>query len=835
MQRDSASTTIRWCLIVLLAGALCLISSGVAAAQEALTNYQSHRFAGRSVVLTTTRGQRLRLTPYGPYMVRVQVVRRGEAFFPDDRYEMVETHNWSGSFRLLEQRSSIRLESHAPDGIVVELDKTPLRLSFYLKGAAGPVLREDAGCTWAGHRIREQFAYDPTEHFTGLGHGYYGRAERIDLQGQMIARNYGTQHSQQAPLLVPFYLSSKGYGLFLNSTFTNSFNFGQGGAYELALDDAGFGGRMDYFFIAGPQFKTILDRYTQLTGRPRLPPRAAFGLALSDKSNDETSADPSDENWWKRKVTEHRRAGLPIDHLINDNRWRAGGGKRCESYFDWDRTRFPDPAEYERWLQANELITTIDFNRCIAARSAGWSPSFNLPVTTGIDFGASAPDFTRPEVRAWFRQLFWRKSLNPRLGYPGDALWIDEFDELGAAPLSMRLGNGRSWAEMRNYWFFLIAKALVEEGWDKQFGAAKRPFVWVRGMTAGAQRYATLWSGDIKPSYEEMRAQIRALQLAGLSGFPFWGHDAGGFYDYEKKSGPDDQMYRQWSLAFGSFTPFWKPHGFGQSRWPLDRGPLAQADARKYAALRYRLMPYTYTYAYQAHATGVPIARAMVVEYQHEPRAWAYDLQYLWGRELLVAPNTSDGGNVRVWLPAGRWYDFWAETGYAGQQVLNYTASLGTLPLFIRAGAIIPTVAPALSTAALPKEHLIIEVYTGQAGSFSLYEDDGRSEAYQKGARRLTELRYSERALRLSIEAAHGSYQGAPDSRSYQLNFHGLARPTGVAVNGTSLPVFVSEQEALRRGTGAAWHEQQKILSVFVRPLSVYQNLVVKILPAAEK
>ena len=160
-------------------------------------------------------------------------------------------------------------------------------------------------------------------------------------------------------------------------------------------------------------------------------------------------------------------AGFPLDHLVNDNRWRAGGGQRCVSYFDWDRGRFPDPAEYQRWLKANGLTATLDFNRCIASRSDGWKPSFNIPSTEGMELGDSVPALPRAEVRSWFWGLFWGKALDPALGYPGDALWIDEFDELGPAPDDTILGNGRRLVEMKNYWFFLIAKALVQEGWDR--------------------------------------------------------------------------------------------------------------------------------------------------------------------------------------------------------------------------------------------------------------------------------------------------------------------------------------------------------------------------------
>ncbi len=542
---------------------------------------------------------------------------------------------------------------------------------------------------------------------------------------------------------------------------------------------------MDYVVILGPGFPEIIDRYTQLTGRPRFPPRAVFGLALSDKGNDHTSSDPSDEAWWKRKVTEHRNVGFPIDHIVNDNRWRAGGGKRCESYFAWDTTRYPDPREYQLWIREHGLVVTLDFNRCIAAKSDGWKPSFNIPLSDSIEFRDSAPDFTRKEVRAWFWNLFWRTSLDPALGYPGDALWIDEFDEMGKAPSSMLLGNGRTWNEMKNSWFFLIAKALVQEGWDERFHGTKRPFVWVRGMSAGAQRWATLWSGDIKPTYADMETQVRGMQLAGLSGFPFWGHDAGGFHDWESGTGPDDTMYRQWSMAFGAFSPFWKPHGMGQSRWPLDRSSEAQKDAHRYCQLRSALMPYLYTYAHKASQTGMPIARAMMIEYQNDSLAWKSDLQYLWGHEFLVAPNCSDGENVTLWLPEGDWYDFWSDTQITGGQIYTLPSPTGMLPLFVRSGAIVPMAPAKLSTTFIPEDSLILHVYTGHDATFVLYEDDGISELYRTaGAFRTTTITFTQSTLSLHITSSTGTYASAPDQRAYQVVFHGLPGSACFEVDG---------------------------------------------------
>ncbi|MDP1677879.1 MAG: alpha-glucosidase, partial [Bacteroidota bacterium] len=255
-----------------------------------LGKYSSHQREGRGIIITTYEGQRLRITPYGEQIVRIQAVRAHEEFFPDDRYEMVESHQWDGSLLFAEDSVALTAVTDSVGGLSVCIEKNALRLSIATSGSDKILLRQSDGIWWDGDTIHTSFIYDVNEHFTGLGHGYYGREKSIDLRGEIVKRNYGTLHGQQAPLLVPFYYSSKGYGVFLNSTFTNTFNFGNEGQYEFSITGEG---RMDYFIIFGPDFRNILDRYTQLTGRPRMFSKAAFGLALSDKGNDHKSTDPS--------------------------------------------------------------------------------------------------------------------------------------------------------------------------------------------------------------------------------------------------------------------------------------------------------------------------------------------------------------------------------------------------------------------------------------------------------------------------------------------------------------------------------------------------------------
>ncbi len=737
---------------------------------------------GSYVINSST--HKIRLTPYGDAMIRLQSARIDEDFFSDEHYEMVASHQWPRkmlvtdhlSYWLFSLNNSTnddadnKADSHST--VTVRINKDTLAATFIQNEQV--VLIQSQQTQWYDNKIVTSFIYDKEEHFTGLGHGFLGREERVDLKGQEISRNYGTLQSEQAPLIVPFYLSSKGYGVFLNSTFSNRFNFGKENKYQIEIDDSGFVGQMDYFFIAGPSLIKVIDNYTQLTGRPRLPQKAMFGLQLSDKGHDHNSPTPSNENWWKKKILEHRQAGFPLDHVINDNRWRAEGGKRCQSKLAWDNKRYPNPQGYAKWLNKQGLVTTLDLNRCIAQYTDGWKKTFNVPNTDGIDFKDSAPDLTNADFRHWFWQAFYQNSLDPSLQFPGDALWIDEFDEMGAAKNSMQLANGKSWAEMRNYWFFLIAKALVEQGWDKS-NIKDRPFVWVRGMTAGAQRYATLWSGDIYPNHNDMAKQIRAMQLAGLSGFPYWGHDAGGFYDWDTGKGPDDKLYKQWAMAFGSFSPIWKPHGMGDSRWPLDKTKVVQKVAHYYSKLRYQLMPYLYSAAHQAATTGIPIARAMLLDYPTEANAWQFDLQYMWGDNLLIAPNADASNSKTIWLPKGIWYEYDSKTRITGDQIIDVPAAPGVLPIYVKQGSIIPQRQYALSTQFIDKTSLILDVYTGLSGKMILIEDDDVTEEYRINAAIMnTEIEYNETLSQLIIKRSLGNYQGAPSQRQYQINFFGL-------------------------------------------------------------
>lgn len=783
-------------------------------------NYVSHTLSGRTVLIEVSTGESFRITAYGDYMVRVQAVRGNEDFYADDHYEMVANHDWPGKLSVDTTVASVlSIATEAADGVLVSVTKTPLRLSFKMKNGAEVLLQEKDGVVWSGNTVTESFAANTDEHFAGLGHERYGRLEKLDRKGTSLKVRSGSEGA----CVVPYYLSSKGYGIFLNTTFTNTITLCKSNVYSLMIDDEGFDGRMDYFFIGGPALTKVVDRYTQLTGRPRMLQKSIFGLHLSDK------ADPNNngEQWWKNRITEHRNAGYAFDHQVNDNAWRASDAAvsgQMTSWFDWRKDKYANPAEYKKWCDDNGVTVTLDINRPGLSITPGWNDA-----TYGMPGTKACPDFTNSATRKWLWQLFFSKSLDPALKYPDDAIWLDEFDYPDQAH-SMTLSSGKRWAEESINYHFSLQKALVQEGWDVDIGEAKRPYFWSRGITAGAQRFGTYWSGDLKCNFSEMVYQVRAFQSAGISGFPYFNHDAGG---HGTVTGNEDNLFQQWSMGFGSFTPIWKPHGWGWQRWPTQRNTACKNTAKTYITCRYQMMPYIYSYAYIAHATGIPMARPMFLDDQDNATAWQKELQYLWGKEMLVAPNCSDGGkSVSVWLPKGNWYDFWNDEKYIGGQTIDYSVNAAVVPVFVKEGAIIPMAPYAKSTFFIPKDTLVIHVFTGADGIFQLYEDDGVTEKFNtKEEFRMTNLKFSQESFQLAVGASEGMFANAPANRSYQIVYHGLTTAPALYYDTAAIKSYTKVSDILATGNGSVWDATAKVLTVKLAALPVDKKFTIGTVP----
>ncbi len=800
MQRPKAFAVGRRTLPLAFTIAALFGTAATAAAQSADASRAS------IVTLTARDGHTTRLSSYGEGIVRIQH-RFGTAPFLDDRhYAAVLPDRMGGTLTLRDAGTAWTIV--ALSGLRIDVAKADATVQV-VRGA-DPLLAE-AGAAWRRDgRMGQAFRYRAGERFFGFGQAPLGNTDRLEVTGETVRRNYGEDpvptRGAQGNLLVPFYISQRGYGIFYNTTFPNDMAFGARGRYAAQFDVGAEPAEIDYFVFDAPRPAALIERYTWLTGRPILPPRWAFGLQLSD--NEPEVQGLVDAAWWRTQVERHYAAGFPLDHLVFDNDWRQGSGAWSGSSFAFSGERWPHPEAFAAWYRPLGLSVTLDLNMNVAKNSDGWKPAFNLPVAGGCpdQHADSYPDYSNPATARWVWRLFWTKALDPALHYPGEALWMDETDAVRTGPGcvldSARVHDGRTWLETRNVYYLQVAQAVVERGWLPHMRLQRdgrtyvpRPYVWLRGGSAGGQRLGLHWTGDLLQDQDSMHGQLLAMQQSGLAGYPYFNHDAGGFmplkpfaentgFDREKVN-LTDNTYVQWAMAFGSFTPIWRPHGLFSPRWPASRSPQVQQWATFYARFRYESMPYIYGAAVDAALTGMPMARAMLLSYPDSERAWQSPDQYMWGGDILVAPATTLSGSPEtktVWLPPEkRWYGLWDDRGYDGDQVIRYATKFGYIPAFVRAGAILPKYDYARSTAKQDRAHLTLDVYSGSDGGYVLTEDDGYSMDYRDGAIARTRFRYIEGAAgrRLTIDATTGTYRGAPVARRYTVRLHGLARAPG--------------------------------------------------------
>jgi alpha-D-xyloside xylohydrolase len=819
---------------IALLSSLSLVLSHAGYSQE-LDNYLNHQLQGRSVLIESVSGQKIRITPYGDEMLRVQIAEKGQAFTPDDRYEMVLSHDGPGTLQITENKQALDISAAGSDGYRLRISKKPLRFTWFRQGK--PVLTEKRGLVWEKRPDRKSkkeirtitldYQLQPDEHFAGSGTADRMETRSLDLRNHLVENEYPSGNGRS---FIPFYVSSKGYGLFINSSFGTLFNFGVDDQYQISLlnrTQANFA--MDYFFITGSNLMSVVQNYTELTGRPRLFPRAFLGLQLTDRGAHLPVQKETHEDTWKDTVSSLREQGYPLDIVIFDNLWRAGGGGKDTSRFEWDLYHFPDPAEFGRYARKEGLMIGLDLNRQINWISKGWKPEYNIP---GIVKKAvkSAVDYTNPQARKWTQELIFGEGLGADGNYPMDAIWVDGTDNMTGTP-DQKLHNGWTWDEVKNYYTFLIGKTFVDEGWDKIVGEKQRPYVWIRSGFAGVQRQMIHWTGDIHCTREAFEQQVVNLQASGISGFAYFNHDAGGFV-----GDPSEELYRQWTCAFASFTPIWRPHGSpqGKSPWqkirpkkgqpknrlycagsrrPDTRSKESEQDFRKYAQTRYEMMPYIYTYAHEATTSGTPMARAMFLEFDDE-KAWEFPLQYMWGQQLLVAPNVTDALDKEVWLPKGLWYDFWTKQPVDGNQVMNLKVPVGQMPVFAKAGSIITRAPYALSTQFIPKDKLMIDVYLGVDGEFTLVEDDNISEKFRKGELQKTKMELKNEQRQLTIHAAQGTYDGAVNKKDYVITLYGLSDKPQLKVNG-------------KDAMSTVWKESDYSLSITLSQQSSEESVII--------
>ena len=669
--------------------------------------------------------------------------------------------------------------------ISIIVKKNPVRL--IIKDQHGRVLVEEKqlGLYWHG---REEVAcYKEMKQ----GERFYGFGEKtsfLDKRGEKMTMwntDVYAPHNPQIDALyqsVPFYvgLSDEGaYGLFFDNTHKTTFDLKSS---QNTLSFSAEAGLLDYYVFAGPTMKDVLQQYTFLTGTTPLPPKWALGYHQSRFSY-ETDSEVRD------MIATFREKDIPLDAIYLDIHYMDEF-----RVFTFDKKRFPNPKKLindakEAGVRVIPIVDPgVKWDLNFSVFKDGIKNNLFCKYIDGQLFSGDVwpgksvfPVYTKMETKKWWGDLH---TYYTDMGIEG--IWNDMnepavFTETMTMDLDVlheNDGDPRSHKELHNVYGLLMGEATYE-GLEKQLNG-KRPFILTRAGFSGVQRYAAVWTGDNRSFWEHLQMSIPMCLNLGMSGIAFCGTDVGGF-----AHDTTGELLARWTQV-GAFTPFFRNHSADRTirQEPWSFGQQIEDIVKKYIEVRYRFLPYMYQLFHETSKSGIPIMRPLILEYPNDKKVENCSDQFLVGSDLLVAPiMTPETTHRAVYLPEGRWFDYWTGKQYVGGQHHLIYAPLDTLPLFVREGAILPLGKVKTSTE-VKDEMIEFHLYGLQSeGSYTYYEDDEATVAYQDGCFVNTNLHYTFEENTLSLTLTKSGDESLTVAQK-KLIIHNTSNIKKVIVNG---------------------------------------------------
>jgi alpha-D-xyloside xylohydrolase len=648
------------------------------------------------------------------------------------------------------------------------------------------------------YHTKLEFEWADGEALYGLGSHEEGM---FNLRGQ---HQYLYQQNMKA--VVPVLLSTRGYGIFLDSCSLMTFHDDAFGSYLWSdVDD-----ELDYYFIYGPEFDQIVHELRGLTGQSPLLPKWAYGYLQSKERY-------ASQSELLEIVKEYRARELPLDGIVLD--WKSWTGDLWGQK-SLDPERFPNPDQMTEDLHALHAHLMVSIWPIMKPGGDNWQELHDRGFLLG---NQANYDAFNPAARA----CYWQQANRGLFSHGIDAWWCDctepfEADWKGAIKpepeerLRINTEEAKRYLdpELINAYSLLHSEGIYTG--QRQATEAKRVVNLTRSAYLGQQRYATVtWSGDVAATWDTLRRQIADGLNFCVAGLPYWTTDIGAFFVQRKPdlwfwSGDYDagvadlgyrELYVRW-FQFGAFLPMFRSHGTDTSReiWRFGNPGDPMYDVLvKFLRLRYRLMPYIYSLAGQIAHEDYTMLRALPFDFRSDPATYNISDQFMFGPALLVNPvtkpmlytaNSTPLQGVEktrsVYLPAGSdWYDFWTGERYAGGQTLSAYADLETMPLYVRAGSIIPLGPDICYTDEQPQAMLELRIYPGQDGVFTLYQDEGDNYNYEKGFFATLQLRWEDKNSRLILEERQGKYPGMSKTLKFSISVVGGAHEWEVIYNGT--------------------------------------------------
>ena len=731
-------------------------------------------------ITSTTQGMDIEIQFVSPEIVRVVKAPEGRSFTKKSLSVVKSPESMSVTTE--KKGETVSLKSNA---VRVDFNVGTGRISFFDKQGKALFTEKDYGAQFtpfndAGNQtfsVRQAFLLDKDEAIYGLGQ------QQVDDLNQRNHKHFMRQRALYAS--VPIIQSTKGYGMFWDNysptTYTDN-------PQEMSFDSE-VGECMDYYFMYGGNADGVIAQIRDLTGQAPMYPLWTFGFWQSReryKSQQETM----------EVVDKYRELGIPLDGIIQD--WQYWGPNSNWNSMNFDNPEFPDPQKMIDHVKKKNAKIMISIWASFGPDTNPYkdlekiNALFNFK-TWPADGGVKVYDAYNEKAR----DIYW-KHLNKGLFSKGiDAWWTDstEPDHLDVQErdfdIPTAMGTYRS---VVNAFPLMSNKGVYEH--QRAVTSDKRVYLLTRCAFAGQQRYAAnTWSGDVMSNWETFRKQIPTGLNFSLSGIPYWNTDIGGFFNWPYHGGAENkayhELYTRW-FQYGTFLPMQRSHGSGVKKEIYNlgkKGDWVYDSEEKYINLRYALLPYLYSTGWQVTDNAGSFLRALFMDFNEDKKVHTISNQYMFGKAFLVTPVTrnmyvfsdkeqwkdpyedfSKTGTQDVYLPKGtKWFDFWTGEMLNGGQMVTKEVPIDIIPLYVRAGSIVPFGPKVQYSTEKKWNNLEIRIYPGADGEFVLYEDENDNYNYEKGAYSTIKFTWDDANRTLNIADREGTFPGMLKSRKFNI------------------------------------------------------------------
>ena len=770
---------------------ILLLIAPLAQAQAAERQFVSYAALADHLEVQTSDGKYM-IKPYTDRVVETSFIPQGEQFNPES-HAVVEIPQGQKP----EVKDSAAALDYVAGGITVHISKVPFSVSYLYHGKV--VTAEKGGYARIVNKENPNkeslsFALGNREMLYGAGARALGmnrRGYRLSLYNKA---HYGYEdHSELMNYTMPLVLSSNMYAIHFDNPQIGTLDLDSRHTDTLSYET--IGGRKTYQVIVGDSWAELVGNYTALTGRQPLPPRWAFGnFASRFGYHSEAEA--------RKTLDKYAADGIPVDAIIFDLYWFSKEIKGSMGDLAFRKEDFPDPKKMIADFNAQGIKTVLVTEPFILTSSSRWDEAVRekilatdkdgKPFTYDFYFGNTGLiDIFGTQGRDWFWNIY------KDLAQQGVAGWWGDLGEPEVHPSALQHATGSA-DQVHNIYGHNWAK-LLADGYHKDF-PGQRPFILMRSGYSGSQRFGLIpWSGDVNRSWGGLQSQPEIALQMGMQGMAYMHSDLGGFANPNL----DDELYTRW-LQYGVFQPIFRPHAQEEvPSEPVYRDAPTEEMAKQAVLLRYKLMPYNYTLAFQNSRTGIPLMRPLFFAEPAKEALLADSRSYMWGDAFLVTPIVKPGlQEQQIYFPAGsNWFDFYSGKVQKGGSEAKVAVLPEHIPVFVKGGSFVPMIAPIQNTTHYSIEQFTLHYFLDPAVESSqgeLYDDDGKTpEAYAKGEFELMHFSASThgKTLTIALHAEQGN-QHAAGHGEVKLVLHNVrSRPVELMQDGQVLPFHWNPQD----------------------------------------